>query len=139
MQDTYLQSMVEIMPVKRRCKTPIVEEHDPDEIQETPDVPDDERPNNRPRKSYSYKYHLKVNGIFTQVCRDVFLTVFGISDNRIKRINKCSSLHKNTVDMRGKMRSGNSVPGDVCIRIHQHIERFEVHETHYGGKQKKIS
>lgn len=134
-QDTYLQTLVEVMPVKRRRKQPNVKEQAHDEIQENPDMPIDELPKNK--KSHSYKYNLKLNGVLTQVCRNVFLQVFGISDNRIKRINKCSVLHKSPVDMRGKSRSGNCVQGEICVRIHKHIEKFDVKVTHYGGKPKK--
>lgn len=100
-QDTYLQALVEVMPVKRRRKNrrPNVNN---EQAQENPDVPTDDLPN---INSHSYKYNLKVNGVLTQVCRGVFLKVFGISDNRIKRINKCSVLHKSPIDMRGKSRS----------------------------------
>lgn len=132
-QDTYLQALMEVMPVKRRRKNRSPNENN-EQAQENPDVPTGDLAN---RKSHSYKYNLKVNGALIQVCRGVFLKVFQISDNRVKRINKCSVLHKSPLDMRGKSRSGNALPGNVCVRIQQHIEKFDVKETHYGGKPKK--
>lgn len=40
--------------------------------------------------------------------------------------------------MMGKSKSGNAIAGNICIRIHQHIEKFDVKESHYGGQPKKI-
>ncbi|KAK9869319.1 hypothetical protein WA026_003072 [Henosepilachna vigintioctopunctata] len=122
---------MEVMPVKRRRKNRSPSENN-EQAQEN--VPTGDLAN---RKSHSYKCNLKVNGVLTQVCRGVFLKVFQISDNRIKRTNKCSVLHKSLLDLRGKSRSGNALPGNVCVGIHQHIEKFDVKETHYGGKLKK--
>lgn len=90
------------------------------------------------RKSHSYKYNLKVNGVLTQVCRGVFLKVFGITDNRVKRINKCSVLHKSPLDMRGQSRSGNALPGNVCVSIQQHIEKFGKSRKPIMGENLKI-
>lgn len=103
-----MQSLVDNVLIKRRRKKPNVQQPNPDDILDksdvpapnpdgildTPDVPDDEQIPNTPRKRNSFKYYLKVDGILNQVCRNIFLRVFGISDNRIKRINKCTSHEK---------------------------------------------
>lgn len=67
----------------------------------------------------------------------VFMQVHGISRGRLERI--CYLLLQNTTptDKRGKSRSGNAKPGELCVRIHNHISKFEVKETHYSGKRKK--
>lgn len=65
------------------------------------------------------------------------MKVHGVTGERIRRI--CNLLVQNKVHgtYGEKNRSGNSVPGNVCILIHQHISSYEVKETHYGGKPKK--
>ncbi|KAK9872929.1 hypothetical protein WA026_020281 [Henosepilachna vigintioctopunctata] len=94
---------MEVMPVKRRRKNRSSNENN-ELAQEN--VPTGDLAN---RKSHSYKYNLRVNGVLPQVCRD----------------------------LRGKSRSGNALPGNVCVGIHQHFKKFDVKETNYGGKPEK--
>lgn len=46
--------------------------------------------------------------------------------------------NKTPTDKRGKSRGGNVKPGEICVRIHNHISKFEVKETHYSGEPKKF-
>lgn len=71
------------------------------------------------------------------VCKNVFMKIHGITHNRLERICKLLLENKTPKDKRGQNRSGNAIPGNICIRIHDHISKFEVKETHYGGKEKK--
>ncbi|KAK9884648.1 hypothetical protein WA026_007485 [Henosepilachna vigintioctopunctata] len=106
------------MPVKRRRKNRSPYENN-EQAQEN--VPTGNLEN---RKSHSHKYNLTVNGVLTQVCRGVFLKVFQISDNRVKKINKCSVLHRSLLDLRGKSRSGNALPGRNVTKKNK--QRFKV-------------
>lgn len=38
---------------------------------------------------------------------------------------------------RGKNKGGNNKSIEICSKIHDYIESFNVIETHYGGKPKK--
>lgn len=55
----------------------------------------------------------------------------------MQRISNLLVNNKHPLNMRDKNRSGNVIQGNVCVLIHEHISRFEVKETHYGGKPKK--
>lgn len=118
LQDTYLQTLIEVEDVKRRRKKT-------------------EEPLESKRK-VTYNYNVKVHGVLKVVCKNCFLQIHGISRDRVDRI--CQLLGKNLgtpTDKRGKNKSGNAKPGAVCFRIHEHISKFDVKETHYGGKPKK--
>ncbi|KAK9872657.1 hypothetical protein WA026_018791 [Henosepilachna vigintioctopunctata] len=56
------------------------------------------------------------------------------NENNEQASRKCAYC---LLDLRRKSRSGNALPGNVCVGIHQHIEEFDVKETHYGRKPKK--
>lgn len=78
-QDTYLQTLVKVVPIKRRHKKSNVNEAI---VNEDIDLDDpDTATTANVRKAHSYVYNLKVNGIFTRACRNIFLRVFGITDN----------------------------------------------------------
>jgi len=79
----------------------------------------------------------KIQGSLLLVCKNIFIKVLGISADRVRRI--CSLLIQNKIpeDCRGKNRSGNAIPGEICRKVHDHVEMFEEKQTHYGGKQKQ--
>lgn len=126
-QDTYIQTLVEVNAVKRRRKKQGPE-------QDVDNANDNE---GSFKRAHSYHYNLRIGGVLKHVCKNVFMKIHGISHNRLGRI--CQLLLQNTtpIDMRGQNRSGNAVSGNICVRIHDHIAKFEVKETHYGGKHKK--
>lgn len=57
--------------------------------------------------------------------------------DRLERIRHLLLQNKTPTDKRGKSRSGNAKPEEISVRIHNHISKFEVKETHYSGKPKK--
>lgn len=132
MQDTYIQTLIEVKKVQRRRKKNLenVNCDNPDK------KPDDN--NVLPfKRNHSYLYNLKVNGKLKPVCKNFFMAIHGISRDRLKRICHLLLQNKTPIDKRGKNRSANAKPGEICVSIHNHISKFEVKETHYGGKPKK--
>lgn len=126
-QDAYIQTLVEVKEVKRRKKVGLGLQN-----------PELESDNEQTfKRNHTYLYSLKINGVLNHVCKNVFMKMYGISRKRLERI--CQLLLRNTTpkDKRGQNRSGNAVPGNVCVRIHEQISKYEVKVTHYGGKEKK--
>ena len=120
LQDTYLQTLIEFVEVKRRCK----KTQDP-EI----NVGDGNNDANVPVPSFkrncTYTYHVKVNGVLKVVCKSCFLQVHGISRQRLSRICQLLRNKKTPTDKRGKNKSGNAKSGAICFRIHEHISKFD--------------
>lgn len=118
LQDTYLQTLIEVEEIGRRRK----------KTQEPLPF----------KRNVTYIYNIKADGVLKAVCKSCFLQVHGISRDRVGRL--CHLLGQNLgtpTDKRGKNRSGNAKSGAVCSRIHEHISKFEVKVTHYGGEEKK--
>lgn len=65
------------------------------------------------------------------------MEVHGISRDRLEGICLLLLQNKTPTDNRYKSRSGNAKPGEISLRIHNHISKLEVKETHYSGKPKK--
>lgn len=85
----------------------------------------------------SFVYKLRVNGEFFTVYKNVFIAIHGVTADRVRRLSFLLLNNKMPEDKRGKNISGNAIPGVICVEIHQHINRFNVKNTHYGGKPKK--
>lgn len=69
--------------------------------------------------------------------RIFFIKLHGISTDRVCRI--CTLLIQNKIpeDYRGKNRSVNAISGEICRKVYDHFQRFEVKQTHYVGKPKQ--
>lgn len=63
--------------------------------------------------------------------------MYGISDKCVVRLCKLKSLNVVPVDMRGKSRSANAIPGDICQKIQQHVSSFPTKLTHYHSTEKQ--
>lgn len=128
-QDTYLQTLIEMVDIKRRRK----------KSQEPPEADNDDDDDNAPtfKRNTTYVYNLKIDGGLKVVCKSSFMQVHGVSRERLSRICQLLSKNKTPTDKRGKNKSGNAISGEICVRIHDHISKFDVKETHYGGKPKK--
>lgn len=130
-QDTYLHALIESRPiVRRRPKKP----ENQDDVcsennHETPEIPF--------KKNHSFVYNVKINGVFKPVCKNIFQQVHGVSRDRVSRLCNLLVHDKLPVDKRGQNHSGNAIEGNICMAIHDHICRFEVKETHYGGTLRK--
>lgn len=63
----------------------------------------------------------RVNGEFFTICKNVFIATHGLTAYRVRRIYFFLLNHQTPEDKRGKNISGNALPGDICVEIHQHI------------------
>ena len=104
-QDVYLQGLIEVQPLKRERKT----------ATENPKV-----------RMANLKYHVSIEGRRTEVCKNAFLSLHGIGEKHVRRLNHLLVLGSSPVDMRGKSEGSrhNLVPGVVCSLIKDHIESF---------------
>jgi hypothetical protein len=136
-QDAFLQSLIEKREAIRRRKPkkgmerPIEEdaiEMDNDEV--------DSGPVSKKPKDNFFTYNIKVNGTIQEVCKNTFMKLHGITASRVRRLCNLLVAGKCPKDLRGKSRSGNAVSGEVCQVIHDHIAKYNLKTTHYGGKPK---
>lgn len=67
----------------------------------------------------------------------MLLSLHMVTADRVRRLSFFLLNNKTPKDKRGKNISGNVIPGNICVDIHQHINRFSVKNTHYGRKPKK--
>lgn len=115
-QDIYLQGLIDRHDVARRRPRQLSENRD---------------------HAFSYKYFLKTdsNPTKVEVCKKAFCNIHGITFERVRRL--CNLLKENLVpfDKRGMGRSGNSVPGEICLQIEEHIKSFPVKIAHYSSKE----
>lgn len=132
-QDVYLQTLIERKEIKRRKKSKM---SIPIENRNMTDMDVDEI-NGEKLRQHSFVYKLRVNGEFFTVCKNVFIATHGITADRVRRLSSLFLKNQTPEDKRGKNRSGNAIPGEICIQIHEHISRFNVKITHYGGKPKQ--
>lgn len=134
-QDIYLQAMVEAKPVVRRT----VKRDEDDVVDEIRPEEEENGVANQVsfKRNHTFCYTLKIDGSFLPVCKSVFLKAHGITADRMKRICKLLLANESPRDLRGKNRSGNALPGHICVLIHDHIQSLDVKETHYGGRPKK--
>lgn len=137
-QDTYLQSLIEKRECKRRrklSKQPETEQTENEEAQAGPSRMT--TVSQQKVKNHFFTYNIKVNGKIQEVCKNTFIKLHGITANRVRRLCNLLVAMKSPKDQRGISRSGNAIPGEICAMIHNQISRFEVRETHYGGRQKQ--
>lgn len=64
------------------------------------------------------------------------LHMVGVTADRVRRLSFLLLNNQTPEDKRGKNISENAIPSGIRV-IHQHIKRFKVKNTHYGGKHKK--
>ena len=128
-QDTYIQTLIEVKKIQRRRKK-IIGRGDDDAFNNSVSALSFKR-------NHTYMYNLNVRGTLKYVCKNVFMTIHGISSDRISRICHLLLQNETPTDKRGTGRSGNAKSGETCARIHEHISKFEVKDTHYDEKPKK--
>lgn len=119
-QDAYLQSLIECKPIQRERRKP----------------ENDETKKSKP-KSHSFKYSVSTASGKVEVCKLAFLSVHGISSERVKRLCTLLSQGKSPKDLRGKNLPGNAKPGHFIKAIDDHIASFPQKEAHYTCRSYK--
>lgn len=120
-QDAHLQNLIEIKPVARR--RPRLTENDRNEGKTS-----------KP-KELTYVYWLNSSSGRKQVCKNAFLSTYGVSDDRVKRLKKLLALGESPQDKRGKSTSGNAKSVRLALLIQDHIKKYPVYTTHYSSNE----
>ncbi|KAL3278554.1 hypothetical protein HHI36_016100 [Cryptolaemus montrouzieri] len=118
--NVYLQSLIEVRGVKRKCKV----------------FPSSDSQRTKPKQN-CFNYNIKVDGKIVAVCKNNLMHVHGVTSSRVRRLCKLLTAGRTPKDLRGLNRGGNAISGEICSKIHRHILKYEVKQTHYGGKTKK--
>lgn len=113
-QDLYLQGLIDSLEVKQRWPRK------------------DENKQPRGLKSASFSYII-LGVTQVQICLKAFLSVFDISEKRVRRIRSLKLAGKTPEDKRGKGIS-HQLPPDVHNLVNEHIN-FPLKESHYSGKK----
>lgn len=86
------------------------------------------------QKSASFHYNIVVGTHRKQVCFRAFLSVFAISEKRVRRIRHLKLLGQTPEDKRGKKIS-HSLSAEIHSLVHEHIKSYPLKETHYESKK----
>ncbi|KAJ8869472.1 hypothetical protein PR048_028463 [Dryococelus australis] len=81
-----------------------------------------------------FKWHLLVGSSQVNVCLKVFVSGFGATIKRARRITKFKQAGKLPQDKRGKFVS-YSLPHTTKLKMREHIESFPLKESHYCGEK----
>lgn len=85
--------------------------------------------------SKTFKYHVLVGDERVKVCAAAFLSIFSVTEKRIRRIRQLKTEGKPVKDLRG-VHTSNVTSPDILIKMHSHIDSFPKKITHYAGKEK---
>lgn len=94
----------------------------------------------RPRKEdsvpreYAFKYFIDIPREKQAVCKKAFISIYGISEGRVRRLCNLYSQSLTPHDKRGKHPKANTTPPEVLRKIHDHILSFPRKQTHYSGR-----
>lgn len=111
-QDIFIQQLIEKKPVKTH----------------------------RPRKEgaiprdYAFKYFIVIQTKKMVVCKKAFISIFGITENRVRRLSNLTVGSETPHDKRGQHPKANTTRPEVLKAIHDHIMEFPRKRTHYSGK-----
>ena len=64
------------------------------------------------KKAFDYNIKLQVKKM--KICKTAFISLHGISPNRLRKFTDLKICDKTPVDMRGKKTISNVIPGEVC-------------------------
>ncbi|KAJ8678397.1 hypothetical protein QAD02_014184 [Eretmocerus hayati] len=110
-QDIFLQNLIKrSLPNRRRSKS------------------------SKPSTRSTNKYHIIIGGITKEVCRQAFMSTYGISIKRLKRLNKLAKLDESPKDKRGKSKKSNTISPQILLKIDNFVKSFPTEESHYSGK-----
>lgn len=114
-QDSHLAGLIGIQTITRR----------------RPRKPDGEE---RKDHSASFNYKIRINGKEIQVCLKAFLSLHGVTQRRIRRIQHSLVYRgKSPRDMRGlHSNRPNKYPNEITELVRNHIQSFKARSSHYS-------
>lgn len=86
-------------------------------------------------KTASFSYHVIIGATRREVCFKAFISVYSVSEKRIRRIRHLKLVGKTPEDKRGKSIS-NTLSPEAHHAVHEHIKSFPLKQSHYCGKKK---
>ncbi|CAG5000819.1 unnamed protein product [Parnassius apollo] len=109
-QDIYLQGLISCTDVKRRRVLKDI-----------------------PLRQKMFTYTVQVCNEKKEVCHSAFLSLFGITKDRVKRLRDLLVLGEIPEDKRGKSKTVNALSGDEITAVISHISCFPAKESHYSS------
>lgn len=109
-QDIYLQGLIICKDIKRR------------RVQKE-----------NPLRQKTFLYTVQIGNEKKEVCNSAFLSLFGITKERVKRLRNLLVLGKLPEDKRGKSQAVNAMPTDQISEVISHISSFKAKESHYSS------
>lgn len=94
----------------------------------------------RPRKEgavprdYAFRYFIVTKSKNKVVCKKAFISIFGITENRVRRLCDLLVRSETPQDKRGQHPKANTTRPEILKAIHDHIMDFPRKRTHYSGK-----
>lgn len=82
-----------------------------------------------------FKYYVLTPNKKETVCKKAFTSVYGITENRVRRLTNLLQQSLTPRDKRGQHEKANTTPPTVLKAIHDHILEFPRKRTHYSGKE----
>lgn len=86
-----------------------------------------------PLRQKTFTYTVQVGHENKEVCHSAFLSLFGITKDRVKRLRNLLILGKLPEDKRGKSKTVNAMAADQISEVISHIACFPVKESHYSS------
>lgn len=111
-QDIFIQQLIEKKPVKTH------------RLRKEGAIPRD----------YAFRYFINTQSKKIVVCKKAFISIFGITENRVRRLSHLTVRSETPYDKRGQHPKANTTRPEVLKAIHDHIMDFPRKRTHYSGK-----
>lgn len=118
-QDIHLQRLIEWHPIKRR----------------RPRAANQCGEQSKVEREATYTYFVITHQERLQVCRKAFISLHGITQKRVFRIAKLLAKGERPVDKRGFNKKTHAISREICSEIRNHILKFPIKTSHYGGKE----
>jgi hypothetical protein len=65
-----------------------------------------------------------------KVCRKEFLSLYAMTDRRVKRLRSLLVAGRSPYDNRGKNLSADAITGEDVLKIREHVESLPVKQSH---------
>ncbi|KAL4718200.1 hypothetical protein ACJJTC_014059 [Scirpophaga incertulas] len=111
-QDIFLQTLIDKSDIKQRRP----------------------RKENATQRQNAFQFYVLKQTDKVKVCKKAFISLYGITEARVRRLCDLLNEGKIPIDKRGCHPKANTVPPEICQKIHEHILSFPRKKTHYAGK-----
>lgn len=111
-QDIFLQTLIDKSDIKQRRP----------------------RKENATQRQNAFQFYVLKQTDKLKVCKKAFISLYGITEARVRRLCDLLNEGKSPIDKRGCHPKANTVPPEICQKIHEHILCFPRKKTHYAGK-----